>query len=142
MAYTYQYPMAAVTADVILINEAKTQVLLIKRAKDPFANYWAFPGGFMEMNETLLEAAVRELKEETSLVFSDLKFFCMADTPNRDPRGRTISAVFWSICASSEKPIAADDAAEVAWFELNNLPLLAFDHQQLIDSFKRDILLK
>ena len=138
MAYTYQFPMAAVTADVSLLNTTRTDVLLIKRAKEPYANSWAFPGGVIEMHETLLEAAVRELEEETSLFVSDLAFFCMADDPTRDPRGRTISAVFWGVCPPNAIPIAADDAAECAWFSLTNLPPLAFDHQQLMNRFLKE----
>ncbi len=140
MPYTYQYPMASVTADVILLSRSLTQVLLIKRAHDPFANYWAFPGGFIEMNETLLEAAIRELKEETSIGIDNLTFLCMADAPLRDPRGRTISAVYWGVCPDNNEPIAADDAKEVAWFDLNHLPNLAFDHQDIILILKHKLL--
>jgi 8-oxo-dGTP diphosphatase len=141
MEYTYAYPRPAVTADVILFDENRTRILLIKRKNNPFAGNWALPGGFMEMNETLLDAAQRELMEETSISGVSLHFFCMADKPDRDPRGRTLSGVFWGVCPALAMPLAADDAAELAWFGLNSLPDLAFDHAELLASFfEKDVI--
>jgi 8-oxo-dGTP diphosphatase len=141
MEYTYAYPRPAVTADIILFNEDRTKILLIKRMNNPFTNYWALPGGFMEMNETLLEAAQRELMEETSVSGVSLHFFCMADKPDRDPRGRTLSGVFWGVCPAAITASAADDAKELDWFSLKSLPNLAFDHTELLASFfEKDVM--
>lgn len=131
MAYTYEYERPSVTGDVILINK-RQQVLLIKRKHMPFEGMWAFPGGFLEMNETTEECARRELFEETGLVVDDLKFVTLADEVGRDPRGRVIAAVYAGRYNSNKPAVAGDDAGEVKWFDLklNDLPEMAFDHKQ------------
>ena len=132
--FTYEYPRPAVTVDVILATrEVRPRVLLIQRKKDPFAGAWALPGGFVEENEKLAEAARRELKEETSLDIPDIEQLYTAGDPGRDPRGWTISVVYLArVNAKDLKPMAADDAKAVGWFPLDKLPKLAFDHAVLL----------
>ncbi len=130
--YVYDYPRANVTADVALFTkETPTRVLLIRRKHDPFAGLWALPGGFIEMDETLEESARRELLEETGLAVGKLEQLHTFGDPGRDPRGRTITVLFAGIVGDVQA-LAADDAAEVAWFSLRRLPPLAFDHQKVL----------
>ncbi len=136
MSYNYKYPRPAVTVDIILAtDETEVQVLLIERKKPPFKGQWAFPGGFLDPDETLENAAKRELKEETGLDINNLKQFKTYSDPERDPRGRTISTVFYAKIHPSGKVMAkaGDDAAKTRWFSLKNLPNLAFDHRQIIE---------
>jgi 8-oxo-dGTP diphosphatase len=114
-------------------------LLLIKRKNDPFKDCWAFPGGFLDMDETLETAVGRELEEETCLKgieFTQLKTYSSLD---RDPRGRTISTAFIGFTTLDNCQVkGADDAAEAKWFNTNNLPSLAFDHKEIIeDALKR-----
>lgn len=97
---------------------------------------WALPGGFVEIDEDLLEGARRELQEETGIVNIELQQFKTYGKPGRDPRGRTISVVFHGKMMDFNAKIeAGDDAAEVGWLPLNELPLLAFDHELIIREF-------
>ncbi|NLN94992.1 MAG: NUDIX hydrolase [Bacteroidales bacterium] len=133
MPYTYEYSRPAVTVDIIVLRNAMTQVLLIKRLLPPFENQWALPGGFVEMEETLEKAAERELEEETGITGISLSQFHAFSDPDRDPRHRTISVVFWGE-AGQDKYLtkAGSDAKEAKWFEINNLPSLAFDHDKIL----------
>ncbi|RLD47116.1 MAG: NUDIX hydrolase [Bacteroidetes bacterium] len=131
--YCYKYPRVATTVDAAVIIE--NRILLIKRGNEPFKDKWALPGGFVETDETLLEAAKRELEEETGVEINDLQQFRTYDAINRDPRHRTISTVFLSI-DSSDRTLelnAGDDAAEALWWNINALPQLAFDHQKIVN---------
>ncbi len=132
--FSYEYPRPAVTVDVVLATrEVRPRVLLIQRKKDPFAGTWALPGGFVEENEKLADAARRELKEETSLDVADIEQLHTAGDPGRDPRGWTISVAYLArVNANELKPIAADDAEAVAWYPLDKLPKLAFDHAMIL----------
>ena len=141
MLYSYEYPRPALTADCIITDETKTQILLIERKNDPFKYHWALPGGFMEMTESLFETAFRELEEETGVLVQKLEFFCIADGVNRDPRGRTVSAVFYGSFNRDSKIKAGDDAARVDWFDLKQLPPLAFDHKEIINRFSAEVLI-
>jgi 8-oxo-dGTP diphosphatase len=134
MTYTYNYPRPAVTADIIILkgNNAQQFVLLIERKHAPFEGMWALPGGFLEMDETLEEAAFRELQEETGITGVDLKQFHTFSKVNRDPRHRTITTVFIGFTDDNISPVAGDDAANVKWFPLNELPPLAFAHREVI----------
>ncbi len=135
MSYSYEYPRPAVTSDIVLFSNEKvqTEVMLIRRKNTPFEGMWAFPGGFLEMDETLLACARRELEEETGVKDIELEPYLPFDQPDRDPRGRTISMVFVGFKdASGINAAAASDAAEVQWFSINNLPSLAFDHDKII----------
>lgn len=132
--FTYAYPRPMVTADVAVLRlEAEPEILLIRRKDPPFQGAWAIPGGFMEMEETLEEAARRELREETGLVTGELIRFDTYDAPGRDPRGRTITQVFVTIWKPAMgAPQAGSDAGELKWFPLVSLPELAFDHDLII----------
>ena len=133
MAYTYKYPRPAVTADcVVMTREAVPQVLLIERGNDPFKGCWAFPGGFMNMDETTEQCAIRELEEETGLRVTSIHQIGAYSKVDRDPRGRTISVAYLAII---EKPVdvtGQDDAVKAKWFPIDALPLLAFDHNDII----------
>lgn len=139
MSYTYEYPRPAVTADIVLFSNemTPTRVMLIRRKNPPFEGMWAFPGGFLEMDETLQACAHRELEEETGVKDIVLEPYLPFDAPDRDPRGRTISMVFVGFTnASAVKATAASDAAEVQWFSISDLPSLAFDHDKIIQGLK------
>jgi len=139
--YTYDYPRPALTADIAVMRmEGVPEILLVQRKDPPFRDMWALPGGFMEMEETLEEAARRELLEETSLAAGDLIRFDTYDKPGRDPRGRTITQVFVMIWKKEMGlPKAGSDAKSLDWHELTSLPELAFDHTQIIGDVIRMI---
>lgn len=134
--YNYKYPRPALTVDILLFRETDShpQVLLIQRAQDPFQGQYALPGGFVDINESLEEAAHRELAEETGLEGIPLKQFHTFGEPGRDPRGRVVSVVFWGILPPTVDPRteAHSDAAQAGWHLLSELPPLAFDHAGII----------
>ena len=138
MAYTYKYPRPAVTADcVVITKEAEPKVLLIQRGDQPFKGGWAFPGGFMNMDETTEQCAVRELEEETGLRLSKIEQIGAYSKVDRDPRGRTITVAYLAII---DMPIAVtgqDDAAKAKWWPLSDLPHLAFDHYDIMQDVIR-----
>jgi 8-oxo-dGTP diphosphatase len=124
-----------VTVDTFLLRFFRSclQILLIQRDKEPFSEKWALPGGFIQMEESLLESAKRELSEETGLEYVDLFPLGVAGNPGRDPRGRTISIIFGGILSPPFPDVrAGDDARKTKWFSLNKMPLLAFDHEQIV----------
>lgn len=120
-------------ADVIVINPSD-EILLIQRDWDPFKGMWALPGGHVDKGETGAEAAARELYEEAGLTASpeELTLMQIADAPNRDPRGRYVSAVYLLEVVTGTRVHAGDDAADAAWWPLDELPPLAFDHHDII----------
>ena len=132
--FSYPYPRPSLTADVALVTvEPKPRVLLIRRKADPFAGRWALPGGFVDENERLIDAARRELKEETGLDQADLEQLHTFGDPGRDPRGWTVSVVFLArVPPDVLEATAGDDAAEVGWFPLSDPPPLAFDHADIL----------
>ena len=133
MEYTYKYPRPAVTADcVVMTNEPHPKVLLIQRGADPFKGAWAFPGGFMDMDETTEECAIRELEEETGLKVSELHQIGAYSKVNRDPRGRTITVAYLAIIDAPAPVKGQDDAAKAEWFPIIELPHLAFDHYDIM----------
>ncbi|MDZ7605143.1 MAG: NUDIX hydrolase [Cyclobacteriaceae bacterium] len=136
MAFTYEYPRPAVTTDCIIIRgKDPMEVLLIERKHDPFMGSWALPGGFVDMDEDLEHGAIRELHEETNLTGVALQQFRTYGKPGRDPRGRTVSVVYYGFHDNHQKAMAGDDAAKVRWFDVNSLPPLAFDHAEILDDF-------
>jgi 8-oxo-dGTP diphosphatase len=137
MSYTYEYPRPALTTDAIVIAPINNQeyILLIERKFEPFKGYWALPGGFVNIDEELETACIRELYEETGITVDFLKQFKTFGTIDRDPRARTISVVFSCRLNQATEPVCGDDAAKAHWYPLNNLPPLAFDHQQIIQQF-------
>ena len=138
MAYTYKYPRPAVTADcVVMTRETEPKVLLIQRGDEPFKGGWAFPGGFMNMDETTEQCAIRELEEETGLHVSDVYQIGAYSKVDRDPRGRTITVAYLTIIDEPVAVTGQDDAARAEWWSLSALPELAFDHDEIMtDSIK------
>jgi 8-oxo-dGTP diphosphatase len=135
--YKYEYPRAALTVDAIVYVREKElyKVLLIERGREPYKNKWALPGGFIEMNETLETACKRELEEETGLLVDSMQQFKTYDAIDRDPRHRTISVVFSVELQTITAVKGNDDAARAAWFPINELPELGFDHAQILSEF-------
>ena len=131
--YAYQYPRASVTADAVLFAEKDGQiyVLLIQRGNDPYKGYWAFPGGFLNMDETVARCAERELEEETGIVLIGMQLVGIYSDVERDPRGRVITAAYAAMTTMPEAT-AADDAAAAKWWRINALPKLAFDHDKIL----------
>jgi 8-oxo-dGTP diphosphatase len=133
-----KYPIITSTVDLALFAGSETQgvffVLLIQRGNYPYKNCWALPGGFINSDETLKDAARREAEEETGVKVNHVEFLFVADKPDRDPRGRCLSSVF---TAKFDKPVKAtgmDDAADAQWFPVDfalDLPL-AFDHKDIL----------
>ncbi|PTN06789.1 NUDIX hydrolase [Mangrovibacterium marinum] len=138
--YSYKYPRPALTVDAIVLKAESKQLLLIQRGSAPFEGQWALPGGFVDMDERLEDACRRELQEETSLELSRLEHFMVADKVDRDPRGRTISVVFYGYVHEDALVQGGDDAKKAAWFALDRLPELAFDHAELIELFRQRVL--
>ncbi len=138
MANTHEYPRPALTVDCVIfgLDESnKLKVLLIQRALDPFKDFWALPGGFVDMEETLEAAALRELEEETGVrdVFIE-QLYTFGD-PDRDPRGRVVSVAYYALVNLGEHPVrASSDARNVRWFELDKIPGLAFDHFKILNT--------
>jgi 8-oxo-dGTP diphosphatase len=123
-----------VTVDVVLIKDTNPkQLLLIKRKNEPFKDCWALPGGFVDENEDLEIAAKRELEEETQVKISELIQIGAYGKPFRDPRSHVVSIAYFGTVNESTIAKASDDAKEVNWFTINNLPELAFDHINIIN---------
>ena len=131
MPFTYDYPRLALTVDAVVFrnNNGVREVLLIQRKHYPFEGMWALPGGFVDMEETCEQAIIRELKEETNLSISTLKQLHTFSALGRDPRGRTVSVTFFGIAdLANSEVVGGDDANDARWFDLNDMPVLAFDH--------------
>lgn len=139
MPYTYNYEMAAHTVDAVVfgvdLDEGKLKILLILRGRkdEPFYGHWALPGGYVDIakRETNLQAAHRELGEETGLKAAYMEQLATFDDPDRDPRGRVISTAFMALMKTAAVK-GADDAKEAVWFPVDRLPPLAFDHATII----------
>jgi len=134
--FCYDYPRPAVTTDcvVFLMANDGVKVLLIQRDKPPFEGQWAFPGGFLNMDEDAETGAMRELKEETGLTNVTLHQLRTFSAVDRDPRGRTISIVFAGVVRNDNSTVKGmDDARYAAWFDVNDLPPLAFDHDIIMN---------
>jgi 8-oxo-dGTP diphosphatase len=123
------------TVDALIIYEGK--LVLIRRKNPPFENHFALPGGFVEVGETVEEAAIREAKEETGLDIKLLKLLGVYSDPSRDPRGHTVSVCFLAIGRGNLK--AGSDAKDTGLFSLNEIPKLAFDHDKIIENARSDI---
>lgn len=121
-----------VTADSVVVKASTNELLLIRRKNEPFKGHWALPGGFLDFNEDLEAGAIRELEEETKIVLTSMKQIGAFGKPGRDPRGHMVAVAYYAEVDDSVQAEAADDAAEIGWFPLNNLPELAFDHGESI----------
>ena len=132
--YCYDHPRPALTVDIVLFHRSGVdlEVLLVKRGREPFKGRWAFPGGFVNEDESLEAAAARELREETGLREIDLAQLAAFGDPGRDPRGHTVSVVFYGTVRSRGAVIASDDAAEAKWHSAAHPPKLAFDHRKIL----------
>lgn len=134
--YEYDYPRPALSVDIVVLcaSASGDEILLIQRGNEPYAGSWALPGGFLDMEETLEEAARRELHEETGCAVDRLVQIGAFSEVNRDPRGRVISVGFLAEFDGNhrDKISAGDDAARAEWFAVNRLPKLAFDHDQIV----------
>ncbi len=138
MAYSYEYPRPSVSVDCVIFgwdDSKQLKVLLIQRARDPFAGYWALPGGFVDMEEDLEAAALRELEEETGVKDVFIEQLYTFGAPGRDPRGRVISVAYYALVNLFKHSVKANsDASRAEWFQLDDLPKLAFDHQQILET--------
>lgn len=124
-----------VAVDIVIftIRDRALQVLLVKRGVPPFEGQYAIPGGFIREDESLEDAAQRELYEEAGVRNVFLEQLYSFGDPKRDPRGRVITVAYYALIASGEVSLVAGaDAAEARWFPLNNLPPLAFDHKRIL----------
>ncbi len=133
--YQYKYPHPAVTTDVVIftIREEKLKLLLIKRAGEPYKGKWALPGGFVGMDEDLESGARRELEEETGVSGVYLEQLYTFGEPDRDPRERVITVAYYALIPSDKVQLrAATDAEAVGWFGMDELPKLAFDHEEIV----------
>ena len=135
MPHTYQYPRAALTVDCVVFgfDDEELKVLLIERGLEPFKGKWALPGGFVRVDETVDEAARRELAEETGLQNVFLEQLYTFGTVDRDPRERVVSVAHYALAKLSDHAAkAATDAANADWFPVSKLPQLAFDHAGIV----------
>ncbi|HEY3900562.1 MAG TPA: NUDIX domain-containing protein [Chthoniobacter sp.] len=137
MPFTYEYPRAALTVDCVVFgfDEAELKVLLIRRGLAPFKGKWALPGGFVRVDETVDEAARRELLEETGLKDVFLEQLYTFGTVDRDPRERVVSVAYFALVELAKHPATgATDASEAEWFPAAQPPALAFDHAQILET--------
>lgn len=132
--YCYERPRPALTVDIVVFREQpRNEVLLVRRKHSPFEGSWALPGGFVDQDEALDQTARRELMEEAGLEAGELEQLGAWGEPGRDPRGHTVSVVYTTVFVDGEAR-AGDDAAEVRWFAIDELPTLAFDHSGIVSA--------
>ena len=138
--YCYKYPHPAVTTDCVIFgfDGSELQVLLIERGIEPFKGKWAFPGGFLNMDETAGEGALRELKEETGLENAYIEQFNTYSDPGRDPRERVITIAHYALVRIQEVK-GGDDAAKAHWFPIDEVQQLAFDHDKILRDAMRKL---
>jgi 8-oxo-dGTP diphosphatase len=137
MTYTYQYARPALTVDCVVfgLDDGELKVLLIQRGLEPFKGRWALPGGFVRVEETLEQAARRELEEEAGLKNVFLEQLYTFGAVDRDPRERVVSVAYYALVKLSDhRARAATDAAEAEWFPISKVPKLAFDHYQILQT--------
>ena len=137
MPFTYQYARPALTVDCVVFgfDEGDLKVLLIERALQPFAGRWALPGGFVRVDETLDDAARRELREETGVAEDFLEQLYTFGELDRDPRERVVSVAYYALVKLSDHRVkAATDASKAEWFQAFKAPKLAFDHAVILET--------
>lgn len=140
LKYHYKYPHPSVTTDCVLFgfDGSNLKVLLVQRGIEPYKGRWAFPGGFLRMDESAEEGALRELREETGLQGAYIKQFHTFSDPKRDPRERVITIAYYAL-VKLQDVIGGDDAAQARWFALNEVPSLAFDHDQILRRAEQEL---
>lgn len=140
LKYCYKYPHPSVTTDCVIFgfDGTKLMVLLVERGIEPFKGKWALPGGFLRMDENAEEGALRELHEETGLETAYIKQFHTFTAPKRDPRERVITIAYFALVRIQEVK-GGDDAARAEWFPLDDVPALAFDHDQILRMASREL---
>ncbi|MES1184076.1 MAG: NUDIX domain-containing protein [Myxococcales bacterium] len=134
MPHSYEYARAALTVDCVVfgVDEEELKLLLIQRGNAPFRGRWALPGGFVHVDESLEAAAARELQEEAGIAPPFLEQLFTFGAVERDPRERVVSVAYYTLVKLSDHEVrAATDAADAAWFGVNDLPSLAFDHEEI-----------
>ena len=137
MVHSYPYPRAALTVDCVVlgIDEHELKLLLIRRGNEPFRGTWALPGGFVHVDESLEAAAARELHEEAGVTPLFLEQLYTFGAVPRDPRERVVSVAYYTLVKLSDHKVrAATDAADAAWFGVTDLPSLAFDHDEIVQT--------
>jgi 8-oxo-dGTP diphosphatase len=135
MSYTYKYPRPSLTVDCVVfgLNDADLKVLLIQRDIPPFDGEWALPGGFVQLDESLEAAALRELQEETGVEKIFLEQLYTFGDIDRDPRERVVTVAYYALINLDEYPLrASTDARNAKWFPVTAVPQLAFDHAQIL----------
>jgi 8-oxo-dGTP diphosphatase len=145
MKYCYQYPHPAVTTDIVIftVRDQQLKVLLIRRKGTPYKGKWALPGGFVDIDEDLEQSAKRELAEETGVKGVYLEQLYTFGAPKRDPRERVITVAYFALIPSQKQKLrAATDAEAVDWFAIDQLPKLAFDHQDIIGTAHQRLIAK
>lgn len=136
VAATYQYPRAALTVDCVIFgfDEGDLKLLLIQRNLKPFAGKWALPGGFVRVDESLDEAARRELCEETGVEKVYLEQLYTFGHVERDPRERVVTVAYYALVKLMDHRVRGEtDARNAAWFPVSDLPRVAFDHDTIIE---------
>jgi len=137
MTYIYEYPRPAVTTDAVIFaydeKNIDLKILLIQRKNEPYKDFWAFPGGFVDLDESVENCVIRELEEETGLKNVKFEQFFTASEKGRDPRGHTISVFFLALIPLNLSIRQGDDAKNVKWISIKNIPDLAFDHSKIFN---------
>lgn len=138
--YAYKYPRPSVTTDCVIFgfDGNSLKVLLIERGIEPYKGQWAFPGGFLNPEETAEEGALRELREETGLDAAYIDQFHTYTDPKRDPRDRVITIAYYALVRIQEVK-GGDDAAKARWFSLDEIPQLAFDHDRILRDAMKEL---
>ncbi|HYG74655.1 MAG TPA: NUDIX domain-containing protein [Planctomycetota bacterium] len=137
MPYTYEYPRPSLTVDCVIfgLDEGDLKVLLIQRDIEPFKGRWALPGGFVRLDESLEEAAKRELQEETGVSSVYLEQLYTFGDLGRDPRERVVTVSYYALVNLADHRVkATTDARDAAWFSVSDVPRLAFDHEKILDT--------
>lgn len=129
----------SLTVDGILLREdrGQTEILLVRRGNEPYRGMWAIPGGFVDYEERTEDAIIREMMEETGISCDIDRMISVASDPDRDPRGHTISIIYGLHADDPDSGIAGDDASDIGWFPLNDLPEMAFDHREILGSIEK-----
>lgn len=137
MSFTYRYARPALTADCVVfgLDHEDLKVLLIQRDLEPFAGQWALPGGFAVVGESIEDTARRELAEETGLKGVFLEQLYTFGDPDRDPREHVVTVAYYALVNMDEHTVkASTDARNAAWFQINDVPPLAFDHDRILQT--------